>query len=201
MKFKMDYSVPDVTHLSDQGCSKFYTNIKTVVNSTLKQLVKHTDQLGLHHLDQFTEWLHNQNYNGIIMILNEPPIQWKLDHAFCSTLFCVTRKKINMKQTNNKYETSVADPGFSQRGRQPLGGGYGIRIYLKFYQKLHEIENNLVAGAGGGAPCPPLDPPLECIIHGYIRRFSCCAFGHRIQANWFLNLYFLQNTGVYNNLI
>ena len=58
-------------------------------------------------------------------------------------------------------ELAVADPGFSQGGRQPSErGGAGIKFHF-FLRKLHEIEKNLAAGGGGArAGGAPLDPPL-----------------------------------------
>ena len=44
---------------------------------------------------------------------------------------------------------SVADPGFSQEGRQPSGEGALGYDLIKITLKLHEIEKNLVAGG----PC------------------------------------------------
>ena len=48
----------------------------------------------------------------------------------------------------------MADPGFSQEGASTLRGGMPENSFIKFSQKLHEIENKLVA-VGGGAGAPP----------------------------------------------
>ena len=61
--------------------------------------------------------------------------------------------------------SAVADPGFSQGGRQ-LPRGVPTYDFAKFSRKLHEIERIWVPGGGGAhAPCAPLNPPLFGIKH------------------------------------
>ena len=60
---------------------------------------------------------------------------------------------------------------FPRGGANPQGAAPGY-IFIKFSRKLHEIEKNLVARGGGGAPgAPPPDPPLEWVEY-YTTEFS-----------------------------
>ena len=63
----------------------------------------------------------------------------------------------NRKNSKGKTSLTGADPGFPVgRGANPLGGS-PTYDFVKFSQKLHEIEKILGCGGRGGAP---LDPPL-----------------------------------------
>ena len=53
------------------------------------------------------------------------------------------------------YLFSVADPGFSQGGANPQGGGAPGYDFIKCSRKLHEIKKNLVARGGGHRGRPP----------------------------------------------
>ena len=53
-----------------------------------------------------------------------------------------------------------------RRGRQPSRGGRQHTIFVKFSEKLHEIEK-ILGRRGGGAlrVRPPLNPPLWSVIY------------------------------------
>ena len=55
-----------------------------------------------------------------------------------------------------------ADPGFPvEGGTDPLGGGRQHTIFVKFSQKLHEIEKILGRRRGARTGGAPLDHPLH----------------------------------------
>ena len=66
----------------------------------------------------------------------------------------------NRKNSKGKTSLTGADPGFPVgRGANPLGRGSPTYDFVKFSQKLHEIEKILGCGEGGGGRGAPGAPP------------------------------------------
>ena len=63
---------------------------------------------------------------------------------------------------------SVADPGFSRRGRQPQRGASTYYL-VTFSQKLHENED--ILDQGGARDARPLRSATACILFKYIFKF------------------------------